>query len=118
MDLLSEVAGKQILQLHALSSLMKPSILTLSAILPFTATALEFEKPILLKSGDKPIKTEAPGYASPALHDMNGDGKKDLLVGQFGGGKIMVYPGEGDGKFGKGTLLQAGGAAAKVPGVW
>ncbi len=49
---------------------------------------------------------------------MNGDGLKDLLVGQFAGGKIKVYHADGKSGFGKGEWLQAEGKTAEVPGVW
>ena len=49
---------------------------------------------------------------------MDGDGKKDLLVGQFSGGKIRVYKNLGDGKLAAGDWLKAEGAVAEVPGVW
>jgi len=97
---------------------MKKKFYALSALLPFAAAAVEFEKPALLKGGGKAIQVEEPGFAAPALHDLDGDGKKDLLVGQFRDGKITVYPGLGGGKFGKGNPLKAGGEIAKIPGVW
>lgn len=45
--------------------------------------APELSQPILLKSGDVPILTEKHGLAAPALWDWDGDGKVDLLVGEF-----------------------------------
>ncbi|MEZ6195159.1 MAG: VCBS repeat-containing protein [Planctomycetota bacterium] len=77
-----------------------------------------FAAPMRVKGGEEIIKLEEPGYAAPCLADLDGDGKKDLLVGQFAGGKIKVYPGLGEGKFGAGTWLQADGKVAEVPGVW
>ena len=82
------------------------------------AGAAEFEKPVRLEAAGEVIRVESPGYAAPCLADLDGDGKKDLLVGQFRDGKITVYPGEGGLKFGKGELLEAGGEVAKVAGVW
>ncbi len=79
---------------------------------------VEFEKPVRLVGGDELIKVEKPGYAAPCLADLDGDGKKDLLVGQFSKGKIKVYPGLGSGKFGKGDWLRIGEEIAQVPGVW
>jgi hypothetical protein len=49
---------------------------------------------------------------------VDGDGKPDLLVGQFNGGKIQVFKGLGGGKFAKGAWLRAGDTVAEVPGVW
>ena len=82
------------------------------------AVAFEFEKPVRLKAGDEFIRVESPGYATPCLDDIDGDGKKDLLVGQFRDGKIRVFKGLGGGSFAKGEWLKAEGKVAKVPGVW
>ena len=96
--------------------------LFLSALLlgcgPAFCSAAEFEPPVRLKAGGVPIRVEAPGYAAPCLADVDGDGKLDLLVGQFNGGKIRVFKGLGGGKFAAGAWLQAGGKVAEVPGVW
>jgi hypothetical protein len=81
-------------------------------------SAAEFEPPVRLKAGGVPIRVEAPGYAAPCLADMDGDGKMDLLVGQYNLGKIQVFKGLGEGKFARGTWLKAEGKAAEVPGIW
>ena len=78
----------------------------------------EFEAPVRLKAGGKLIKIESPGYASPCWADVDGDGKKDLIVGQFAGGKMKVYRNLGQGRLEKGKWLKAGGKVAEVPGVW
>ena len=80
--------------------------------------AAEFEPPVRLKADGVAIRVESPGYASPCWADVDGDGKMDLLVGQFNKGKIQVFKGLGGGNFAKGAWLQAGGTAAEVPGVW
>lgn len=80
--------------------------------------AAKFSEPKRLLAGGELVKVEAPGYAAPCLADIDGDQKKDLLVGQFRDGKIRVHKGLGDGKFAPGTWLQASGEVAKVPGVW
>jgi hypothetical protein len=49
---------------------------------------------------------------------VDGDGKKDLLVGQFNKGKIQVFKNLGGGKFAAGDWLKAEGQVAEVPGVW
>ena len=77
-----------------------------------------FSAPVRLKGGDEYIATQSPGYASPCWHDMNGDGKKDLIVGQFAGGKMKIYPNRGDGTLGEGEWLMVDDSPAEVPGVW
>jgi hypothetical protein len=80
--------------------------------------AADFEPPYRLKAGGAAVRVESPGYACPCLADVDGDGKVDLLVGQFAGGKIRVFKGLGGRTFAPGTWLQAGGSVAEVPGVW
>ncbi len=80
--------------------------------------AAEFQPPTRLKAGKDAIRVESPGYAFPCYVDVDGDGKKDLLVGQFAQGKIQVFKGLGGTKFAAGTWLQAEGKVAEVPGVW
>lgn len=99
-----------------------------SVALAFGASALaaadtyEFEAPVMLTAGGEEIVTESPGYAAPCLADIDGDGVRDLLVGQFRDGKISFYKGlkTDDGKlaFAKQKFLQAEGEDAVVPGVW
>jgi hypothetical protein len=80
--------------------------------------ASEFEAPVMLKADGQAVRVDSPGYACPCWADINGDGKKDLLVGQFSSGRIKVYRNEGDGKLAAGEWLQADGKVADVPGVW
>ena len=72
-----------------------------------TCCAVEFERCVRLQGGNEPVRVESPGYAAPCWADVDGDGKKDLLVGQFH-----------DGKLAEGSWLKAGGKIAQVPGVW
>ncbi len=70
----------------------------------------------LLVAG-KPIDVET-GHAAPALHDWDGDGIRDLLVGQFGDGKLRIYKNFGTDKapryFGF-EYFRAGGEDATIP---
>jgi hypothetical protein len=80
--------------------------------------AAEFQPPVRLQAEGAPVRVESPGYAAPCWADVDGDGKKDLLVGQFSGGKIRIYKNLGAGKLAAGEWLKAGSAVAEVPGVW
>ena len=85
---------------------------------PALCGAAEFEPPVRLKAGGAAVRVEAPGYASPCWADVDGDGKMDLLVGQFNKGKIQVFKHLGAEKFAPGKWLLAEGKVAEVPGVW
>jgi hypothetical protein len=98
----------------ALATIATMGLLFASASSP----AADFTSPVRLMADGKAIRVESPGYACPCWADLDGDGKKDLLVGQFSGGKIMMYKNLGDMKFAKGVFLSVNGKPAEVPGVW
>ena len=67
---------------------MKIQTTLLAAFLAFNASADDiFEKPFRLKSGGEVIDVNT-GHAAPYVFDFDGDGKRDLLVGEFGSGSI------------------------------
>jgi len=93
----------------------------MAAIVMFSAAgcgASEFAAPIRLMADGSPVRVDAPGFACPTWADVDGDGKNDLVVGQFHEGKMRIYKNLGDNKFAAGQWLQAEGKDAEVPGVW
>lgn len=66
---------------------------TLFASSPFaalaTAQSKELQPPVRILAGDQPIDVTT-GHAAPYVLDFDGDGKKDLLVGEFGDGEFPV----------------------------
>ena len=53
-------------------------------------TADELTPPVRIEAAGKPIDTEV-GHAAPFVSDFDGDGVKDLLVGQFGQGILWIF---------------------------
>ncbi len=81
------------------------------------AQSNRFEKPVRLKAAGKVITTEV-GHSAPYVYDWDGDGVRDLLVGQFGQGKLRIFRNAGTNKaprYEEGVWFQAGGALATVP---
>ena len=97
---------------------MRFMLMTVVLLSAAIASATEFEAPVRLQGGDEAVRVESPGYAAPCWADINGDGKKDLLVGQFSRGKIRVYKNLGENKLATAEWLKAEGKIAEVPGVW
>ena len=101
---------------------MKPLTIAITLVLLLTTAAAappsdDLEKPVRLLVKGKPIDVDV-GHAVPFLLDLDGDGKRDLLVGQFGKGKLRVYPNVGTDRaprFESWSYLKAGGEDARVP---
>jgi hypothetical protein len=77
----------------------------------------ELAPPVLIQAGGGPINVDM-GHAAPFVADLKGDGHLVLLVGQFGQGKLRLYPNIGtksDPKFGRFEWFRAGGKVATVP---
>ncbi len=95
-------------------------------------SSYRFAAGVRLLSGDEPIDVTT-GHASPYVYDFNGDGKRDLLVGEFGSGtyrgettsdsslanaRLRVYLNKGSNaspRYDGFKYLQAGGENASVP---
>jgi hypothetical protein len=76
-----------------------------------------FQEGVKLKADGQVIDVDI-GHLVPCVTDWNADGKKDLIVGQFSGGKIRLYLNHGTDSapvFKEFTYLRAGGAEISLP---
>ena len=82
------------------------------------AAKSELAAPVQLQAEGKPIDITEIGHAAPFHADFDGDGKRDLLVGQFGDGKLRVYKNTGteaEPKFANYEYFKAGADLGTVP---
>jgi len=95
---------------------MKYALVLLAAVA--TAAAQDLEKPVQMKAGDVVIDTGKDiAHAGPLFADYDGDGKPDLLVGNFRG-HIQVYRNVGTREapvFEDKGLLEAEGETVLIP---
>jgi hypothetical protein len=94
------------------------------SILPIAASrasgplkSSKLSEPVKLADGKGFVDADT-GHSDPCVTDWNNDDKKDLLVGQFGGGKVRIYINRGTDaapEFDGFEFLKAGKTEASVP---
>lgn len=75
-----------------------------------------FQNAVFVEAGGVDIKVSY--YGSPCIYDWNGDGLKDLIVGEFTYGNIRLYMNSGTNAapvFTTYTLMTADGVAITLP---
>ena len=88
-----------------------------SMLLAADPVAPDLAPPVQIHAGGQPINVDL-GHAAPFVADIKGDGRLTLLVGQFGEGRLRLYPNVGprnDPKFDKFEWFQVDGTVVSVP---
>jgi len=99
--------------------MLRAVVLVLAVLTAIAGISLSAElvEPVRLEAAGKPIDTEI-GHAAPFVCDFDGDGLKDLLVGQFGEGLLRIYRNEGtnsEPKLADGVKFKEGKEDGRVP---
>ncbi|HEX8522495.1 MAG TPA: hypothetical protein VF669_09590 [Tepidisphaeraceae bacterium] len=100
----------------AAAAVVSATALAAPATQPSAGLDPELLSPTKLTSARGDVDAEG-GYAAPAFGDVDGDGVKDLLVGQFKDGSCKVYKNVGTNEkpnFAKWVWLKAQGDYAHV----
>jgi hypothetical protein len=67
---------------------------------------------------DQPLDVHQSGHSAPFVADFDGDGIRDLLVGQYEQGRLRIYRNLGTNsqpRFATYTWFEAGGETGRVP---
>lgn len=78
----------------------------------------ELAAPVQLMADGKPLDVGGTGYAAPFMSDFDGDGVRDLWVGEFRKGKLRVYRNKGSNaepQFGAYEWFKDGADTGRVP---
>ena len=100
--------------------MLRMLILVSAVLIAAESTPLsnELEPPVRLEAVGKPIDAAEIGHAAPFVCDFDGDGLKDLLVGQFKDGLLWIYRNEGtnsEPKLAAGVKFKEGKEDGRVP---
>ncbi len=94
-------------------------LVLLALAVPATADEpSELLPPVQIQVAGQPLDVQRDGLAAPFVGDVDGDGLRDLLVGQYHGGRLRVYRNSGSDaqpKFDTYTWFHAAGAPGRVP---
>jgi hypothetical protein len=78
----------------------------------------ELRPPVPVLVDGKPLDVGHDGHSAPFVGDFDGDGKLDLLVGQYHEGRLRVYRNSGSNarpRFTGYSWFEAGGKPGRVP---
>ena len=84
---------------------------------PAATPPSSFLEGVKLEAGGATIDVEV-GHLVPYAVDWNGDDRKDLILGQFSGGKVRLYLNQGaddEPRLAESSFLEAGGAQISLP---
>jgi hypothetical protein len=87
-------------------------------VMAASAAAGNLAPPVHVQAGGQPIDVHLVGHSAPFYGDVDGDGIRDLLVGQFDDGRLRIYRNLGTNaspRFESYHWFEAGGALGTVP---
>jgi hypothetical protein len=91
------------------------SVALVAAVCAFASPPI-YQNPVFLQAGG--VNIDVSYYGSPCVYDWNGDGLKDLILGEFDYGNIRLYLNSGTNAapvFTTYTLMEADGVDIALP---
>lgn len=82
------------------------------------AEAAKLAAPVHVMADGQPLDVGGIGYAAPFMSDYDGDGVRDLWVGEFNEGRLRIYRNLGTNskpRFGQYEWFKDGAATGRVP---
>lgn len=89
----------------------------LLAAVSASAEPPQLKDPMAVRVDGAPLDVERLGHAAPFFGDFDGDGLRDLLVGEFYEGRLQIYRNMGESgqpKFSRYTLFQDGASGGRI----
>lgn len=88
------------------------------AVWAMVAQASELAVPVHVMADGQPLDVGGIGYAAPFMGDYDGDGVRDLLVGEFSQGRLRIFRNLGTNsnpRFGDHEWFKDGADTGRVP---
>ena len=104
--------------MKVIQSIAMVIVLAITTVAAAQMSSPDLHSPVHVMAGGSPLDVQRVGHAAPCFNDFDGDGLKDLLVGQFEEGWLRIYRNQGTNaqpQFSGHEWFRAGADLGRVP---